>query len=97
VKDFVARTGAEVLAVAVDTSTANTRQPQLRWDVLQDIASATHVPLVPHGASGIPAQRSIDGRGPERGKVNFKTELRTGILATPQEQLPGHRVDGENL
>jgi tagatose 1,6-diphosphate aldolase GatY/KbaY len=28
---------------------------------------------------------------------NFNTELRMGILATLQEQLPGHRVDGENL
>ncbi len=31
------------------------------------------------------------------GKVNFNTELRTGVLATLQEQLPWHRTDGENL
>ncbi|MFP5366807.1 MAG: class II fructose-bisphosphate aldolase, partial [Actinomycetes bacterium] len=31
------------------------------------------------------------------GKVNFNTELRTGVLSTLQEQLPGHRADGENL
>ena len=31
------------------------------------------------------------------GKVNFNTELRIGVFATLQEQLPGHRSDGENL
>jgi tagatose 1,6-diphosphate aldolase GatY/KbaY len=31
------------------------------------------------------------------GKVNFNTELRTGILATLQEKLPGYRIDGENM
>jgi tagatose 1,6-diphosphate aldolase GatY/KbaY len=98
VEDFVARTGAELLAVAVGNVHGKYKgEPQLRWDVLQDIAVRTHIPLVLHGASGIPAEELVKAASMNVGKVNFNTELRTGVLATLQEQLPGHRADGENL
>jgi tagatose 1,6-diphosphate aldolase GatY/KbaY len=98
VEDFVSRTGAELLAVAVGNVHGKYKgEPQLRWDVLQDIAVRTHIPLVLHGASGIPAGELVKAASMNVGKVNFNTELRTGVLATLQEQLPGHRSDGENL
>ncbi|QHK21306.1 class II fructose-bisphosphate aldolase [Pseudarthrobacter psychrotolerans] len=98
VEDFVARTGAELLAVAVGNVHGKYKgEPQLRWDVLQDIAVRTHIPLVLHGASGIPAGELVKAAAMNVGKVNFNTELRTGVLSTLQEQLPAHRADGENL
>jgi tagatose 1,6-diphosphate aldolase GatY/KbaY len=98
VEDFVARTGANLLAVAVGNVHGKYKgEPQLRWDVLQDIAVRTHIPLVLHGASGIPAEELVKAASMNVGKVNFNTELRTGVLATLQEQLPAHRADGENL
>ena len=98
VEDFVSRTGAELLAVAVGNVHGKYKgEPQLRWDVLQDIAVRTHIPLVLHGASGIPAGELVKAASMNVGKVNFNTELRTGVLATLQEQLPAHRADGENL
>lgn len=98
VEDFVARTGAQLLAVAVGNVHGKYKgQPQLRWDVLQDIAVRTHIPLVLHGASGIPAEELVKAAAMNVGKVNFNTELRTGVLATLQDQLPAHRADGENL
>jgi len=98
VEDFVARTGAQLLAVAVGNVHGKYKgEPQLRWDVLQDIAVRTHIPLVLHGASGIPAGELVKAAAMNVGKVNFNTELRTGVLATLQEQLPVHRADGENL
>jgi len=98
VEDFVSRTGAELLAVAVGNVHGKYKgEPQLRWDVLQDIAVRTHIPLVLHGASGIPAGELVKAAAMNVGKVNFNTELRTGVLATLQEQLPAHRSDGENL
>lgn len=98
VEDFVARAGAELLAVAVGNVHGKYKgEPQLRWDVLQDIAVRTHLPLVLHGASGIPAEELVKAASMNVGKVNFNTELRTGVLATLEEQLPGHRADGENL
>jgi tagatose 1,6-diphosphate aldolase GatY/KbaY len=98
VEDFVSRTGAELLAVAVGNVHGKYKgEPQLRWDVLQDIAVRTHLPLVLHGASGIPTGELVKAASMNVGKVNFNTELRTGVLATLQEQLPAHRSDGENL
>jgi tagatose 1,6-diphosphate aldolase GatY/KbaY len=98
VEDFVARTGAQLLAVAVGNVHGKYKgEPRLRWDVLQDIAVRTHIPLVLHGASGIPADELAKAPAMNVGKVNFNTELRTGVLATLEEQLPGYRADGENL
>lgn len=98
VEDFVARTGAQLLAVAVGNVHGKYKgEPQLRWDVLQDIAVRTHIPLVLHGASGIPSGELVKAAAMNVGKVNFNTELRTGVLSTLQQQLPAHRADGENL
>ncbi|SDP14071.1 fructose-bisphosphate aldolase [Arthrobacter sp. ok909] len=98
VEDFVARTGAQLLAVAVGNVHGKYKgEPRLRWDVLQDIAVRTRIPLVLHGASGIPAAELVKAAAMNVGKVNFNTELRTGVLAVLEEQTAAHRADGENL
>ncbi|WP_104173828.1 class II fructose-bisphosphate aldolase [Arthrobacter sp. Y81] len=98
VEYFIARTGAQLLAVAVGNVHGKYKgEPQLRWDVLQDIAVRTHIPLVLHGASGIPAEELVKAAAMNVGKVNFNTELRTGVLATLEAQTGSYRADGENL
>ncbi|MBO1269661.1 class II fructose-bisphosphate aldolase [Arthrobacter cavernae] len=98
VADFVARTGAQLLAVAVGNVHGKYKgEPNIRWDVLQDVAARTDVPLVLHGASGIPAEELAKAPSMQVGKVNFNTELRTGILATLEGETSAHRADGENL
>jgi tagatose 1,6-diphosphate aldolase GatY/KbaY len=98
VEDFVVRTGAQLLAVAVGNVHGKYKgEPQLRWEVLQDIAVRTHIPLVLHGASGIPAEELVKAAAMNVGKVNFNTELRTGVLATLESETASHVVDGENL
>ena len=98
VEDFVSRTGAQLLAVAVGNVHGKYKgEPQLRWDVLQDIAVRTRIPLVLHGASGIPAEELVKAAAMNVGKVNFNTELRTGVLATLEAQTGSYRADGENL
>ena len=98
VEDFVARTGAQLLAVAVGNVHGKYKgEPRLRWDVLQDIAVRTRIPLVLHGASGIPAEELVKAAAMNVGKVNFNTELRTGVLMVLEEQTTAHRADGENL
>ena len=98
VEDFVARTGAQLLAVAVGNVHGRyTGEPELRWDVLQDIAVRTHIPLVLHGASGIPSEELVKASAMNVGKVNFNTELRTGVLATLEANTSDYRADGENL
>ena len=94
----MARTGAQLLAVAVGNVHGKYKgEPRLRWDVLQDIAVRTRIPLVLHGASGIPAEELVKAAAMNVGKVNFNTELRTGVLAVLEEQTAAHRADGENL
>ena len=98
VEDFVARTGAQLLAVAVGNVHGRYQgEPELRWDVLQDIAVRTRIPLVLHGASGIPAAELVKAASMNVGKVNFNTELRTGVLRTLETRTATHRQDGENL
>ena len=98
VEDFVARTGAQLLAVAVGNVHGKYKgDPELRWDVLQDIAVRTRIPLVLHGASGIPAAELVKAAAMNVGKVNFNTELRTGILETLEARTAARRTDGENL
>ncbi|MFC8039773.1 class II fructose-bisphosphate aldolase [Paenarthrobacter sp. NPDC057355] len=98
VADFVERTGAQLLAVAVGNVHGKYKgEPNIRWDVLQDIAARTEVPLVLHGASGIPATELAKASSLNVGKVNFNTELRTGILSTLESETAAYRADGENL
>lgn len=98
VLEFVYRTGAQLLAVAVGNAHGRyTGEPKLHWEVLQDIASRMELPLVLHGASGIPAADLVKATSMRVGKVNFNTELRTGILATLEAETTAHRADGENL
>ncbi|VXC36685.1 Putative fructose/tagatose bisphosphate aldolase [Arthrobacter sp. 9V] len=98
VADFVERTGAQLLAVAVGNVHGKYKgEPNIRWDVLQEISARTEVPLVLHGASGIPAEELAKAPSLRVGKVNFNTELRTGILSTLQTETAAHRADGENL
>ncbi|MCF3139878.1 class II fructose-bisphosphate aldolase [Paenarthrobacter sp. AR 02] len=98
VADFVERTGAQLLAIAVGNVHGKYKgEPNIRWDVLQDVASKTGVPLVLHGASGIPADELAKAPSLRVGKVNFNTELRTGILSTLEAETAAYRADGENL
>jgi tagatose 1,6-diphosphate aldolase GatY/KbaY len=98
VEEFVARTGAQLLAVAVGNVHGKYQgEPLLRWDVLQEIAVRTRTPLVLHGASGIPAAELVKAAAMNVGKVNFNTELRTGVLAILGQRTAAYRADGENL
>lgn len=56
-KEFVARTGCDFLAVAIGTSHGAYKfhgKASLRQDILQKIKQQVKVPLVLHGASGVP-------------------------------------------
>jgi len=98
VRDFVERSGAQLLAVAIGNVHGKYKgAPQIRWDVLERISAVADVPLVLHGASGIPADELLKARTLGVGKVNFNTELRSGILATLEAETAAHRADGENL
>lgn len=76
-KEFVERTGIDSLAVAIGTAHGLYKsEPKLDYNRLKEIRSLVDIPLVLHGASGVPeesVQKSI-----ELGicKVNIATELK---------------------
>ena len=76
-KEFVERTGASSLAVAIGTAHGLYKgEPKLEQERLSNIRQVVSVPLVLHGASGVPdeAVREAIRRG--ICKVNYATELR---------------------
>ncbi|MHA7178264.1 class II fructose-bisphosphate aldolase [Arthrobacter sp. Sr24] len=98
VADFVARTGASLLAVAVGNVHGKyAGEPKLHWDLLDAIAAVSPIPLVLHGASGIPVDDLAKAPAAGIGKVNFNTELRTGVLRLLENETSTNRANGENL
>ncbi|MBS4535751.1 tagatose bisphosphate family class II aldolase [Clostridium sp. D2Q-14] len=75
--DFVKRTGIDSLAVAIGTAHGLYKsEPKIDYDRLEKIKEKVDVPLVLHGASGVPDE--IVRRTIELGicKVNVATELK---------------------
>lgn len=76
-KEFAERTGASSLAVAIGTAHGLYKgEPKLDQERLSEIRRLVSIPLVLHGASGVPdeAVREAISRG--ICKVNYATELR---------------------
>ena len=76
-KEFAERTGVTSLAVAIGTAHGLYKgTPKLDFDRLSAIRDVVSIPLVLHGASGVPDEAVREAI--QRGicKVNFATELR---------------------
>ena len=87
-KEFAERTGVTSLAVAIGTAHGIYKgTPKLDLDRLSEIREVVSVPLVLHGASGVPddAVRESIRRG--ICKVNFATELRIAFSDGVKEYL----------
>jgi tagatose 1,6-diphosphate aldolase GatY/KbaY len=84
---FIALTSITALAVCVGNVHGSSRvQPHLDLDRLARVNKASSVPLVLHGASGLPRAVLAETIGLGVNKVNVNTELRhvySGALATP--------------
>ena len=81
--DFVQRTGADCLAVCIGNVHGKyVGEPNLDMERLSAIRNAVDVPLVLHGASGLPTE--MIRRAIARGvcKFNVNTELREVFVAT---------------
>lgn len=76
-RSFVAETGVDSLAVAIGTAHGVYRgEPHLDLDRLDLIKSAVNVPLVLHGASGVPDRQLRDAISRGICKVNIATDLK---------------------
>lgn len=54
VKEFVERTGCDMLAISVGNVHGLEDEPRIDFDLLKEINEVSPVPLVIHGGSGIP-------------------------------------------
>ncbi|MFJ2442882.1 class II fructose-bisphosphate aldolase [Streptomyces sp. NPDC087658] len=87
--EFVAATGADALAVAVGNVHGFTAEPvRLDLDRLERIGALVPVPLVLHGASGLPEAELLGALRRGVAKVNVNAELRRSYLAAVVSVLP---------
>lgn len=98
-KEFVMRTGVDSLAVAIGTAHGLYQShPQLDFERLEAIRQAVTVPLVLHGASGLPRSDIRQAIALGVCKVNVATELKCAFssglknyfAAHPEENDPRH-------
>lgn len=89
--DFIQRTGLDSLAIAIGTAHGLYKgEPKLDLDRLSEIRRRVDVPLVLHGASGVPdaAIRETIRRGIT--KMNIATELKIPFASTLRKFLVEH-------
>lgn len=90
---FARRTEADSLALGIGNAHGFYKGiPQLRFDILEQTRKRTSIPLVLHGASGIPDEDVRKATGMGIAKVNFATELRAAYsegIKRYLEKYPG--------
>ena len=87
-KEFVERTGVTSLAVAIGTAHGLYQgTPKLDFERLAAIREVVSIPLVLHGASGVPDDAVRESIRLGICKVNFATELRAAYSKAVKELL----------
>ncbi|BEU88622.1 class II aldolase [Selenomonas sp. TAMA-11512] len=82
VRDFVARTGCDILAVAVGNVHGLDAVPHIDLPLLEQISKISPVPLVLHGDSGIPFEIIREARRHNLIKINYGADLRRAFVAS---------------
>lgn len=80
VMDFVERTGVDLLAVAVGNVHGLNLDPNIDFPLLKKIHEICPVPLVLHGASGIPDDQIAEMVNNGVIKINVASDLRTAYI-----------------
>lgn len=89
--DFVQRTGVDSLAVAIGTAHGLYKaEPRLDYQRLEEIRAHVSVPLVLHGASGVPQARVQRTIALGVTKVNIATELKIAFAQGLKGYLAGN-------
>jgi tagatose 1,6-diphosphate aldolase GatY/KbaY len=86
--DFVVQTGVDALAVCIgNVHGVYNHAPALDFSRLAAIREAVDVPLVLHGASGLPEHMVRESIALGITKLNVNTELRGAFIASLRERL----------
>lgn len=86
VYDFVKKTGCDILAVSVGNVHGFDVEPEIDFDLLEQISNVSPVPLVFHGGSGIPFGDIKKARHSNLIKVNYGADLRRAFISTFGEE-----------
>lgn len=93
--EFVRLTGVDSLAVAIGTIHGAFRgEEKIRFDLLKDIREVVNIPLVLHGASGLPDAEIAKAAKDGIVKVNIDTELREAFHDTFAENRNNNPISG---
>ncbi len=93
VPDFLARTGADALAIAFGTAHGIYKtKPVLNMDIINKVREKTNVPLVMHGGSGISHEeyREVIRRGVT--KINYYTYMSYAGYAAAKARIEKERA-----
>ncbi|UAL28514.1 class II fructose-bisphosphate aldolase [Nocardioides rotundus] len=89
--EFVVATGVDALAVAVGSEHAMlTRDAALDHRLIARLASATPVPLVLHGSSGVSDRELVRAADGGMAKINVSTHLNKVFTGAVREHLRAH-------
>ena len=87
-EEFAEKTQVDFLAVGIGNAHGFYKGvPQLRFDILEETKKRVSIPIVLHGASGIPDEDVKKATGLGICKVNFATELRDAYSNGVKEYL----------
>lgn len=87
-RDFVAESGVDALAIAIGTAHGSYKgEPRLDFARLEKIRSLVEVPLVLHGASGVPDAAITKCIQLGICKINIDTDLRQAFTAAVKQVL----------
>lgn len=90
-REFVEKTGIDSLAVAIGTAHGlYTAEPKLDFERLAEIRQCVDIPLVLHGASGLPPQDIKRAITLGICKVNVATELKIAFADALKNYLSAH-------
>lgn len=94
--EFVEKTGIDSLAISIGTAHGMYhRPPKLNFELLKTIRSMVNIPLVLHGASGIPdqdLQRSVHNG---ISKINIATELKWEFATALRTYMANHPKEND--
>jgi ketose-bisphosphate aldolase len=80
VKEFVERTGCDMLAISVGNVHGLEDEPKIDFDLLKEINEVSPVPLVIHGGSGIPDEHIQQMVNYNVAKINIASDLRQSYI-----------------
>ncbi|MFE5429025.1 class II aldolase [Peribacillus simplex] len=81
-REFVERTGIDLLAVSVGNIHGLDEQPEINLELLREIADTVEVPLVIHGGSGISEDILAQLKNYNVRKINLASDLRKRFISS---------------